>query len=71
MEQALSTLRWVVENADGVLLLLGAVHVLAVAIVNLTPTPADDKWLGKGYRVVEAMAGIFSAAAKLKPRNRQ
>lgn len=45
-----------------------AVHALAVAIVNLTPTPKDNarysrlsRLLVKGYRIVELVAGIVDS----------
>jgi hypothetical protein len=38
-----------------------ALHAGALAIVNLTPTPKDDEFVKKFYRVIEAFAGIFSA----------
>lgn len=48
-----------------------ALHGLALAIVNLTPTPKDDEALDsvsrvavKGYRVIEILAGIISPLAK-------
>lgn len=48
-----------------------ALHGLALAIVNLTPTPKDNEALGnaarvavKLYRVIEILAGIISPLAK-------
>ena len=48
-----------------------AVHGAAVAIVNLTPTPKDDKFLGKYsrmavklYRAIEIMAGVITPLVK-------
>lgn len=48
-----------------------AVHAVAVVIVNLTPTPVDNKYLDslsrllvKLYRVIEILAGIVSKRAK-------
>lgn len=48
-----------------------AVHGLALAIVNLTPTPKDDEALDnvarvgvKLYRAIEILAGIISPFAK-------
>lgn len=43
---------------------LGAVHLLALAVVNLTPTPKDDEIYGKFYKVVEKLAGIVGPLAK-------
>jgi hypothetical protein len=42
----------------------GALHLLALAIVNLTPTPKDDEIYGKFYKVIEMIAGIISKTAK-------
>ncbi len=48
-----------------------AVHGLAVVIVNMTPTPKDNKQLSdlarlvvRGYRVIELAAGLVSKKAK-------
>lgn len=48
-----------------------AVHGVAVVIVNMTPTPKDDKRLSdiarlvvRGYRVIELAAGLVSHKAK-------
>jgi hypothetical protein len=50
---------------------LAATHALAVAIVNLTPTPKDNEalgafhgWLVRAYRLVEIAAGILGPLAK-------
>jgi hypothetical protein len=50
---------------------LAAIHALAVAIVNLTPTPKDNQALGdvtrmavKLYRAIEILAGIWTPLAK-------
>jgi len=49
---------------------LASLHGLAVVIVNLTPTPADDIILGKIYKVVELIAGVVTKTAKASPANR-
>ena len=48
-----------------------AIHGVALAIVNLTPTPKDNEALSsvsrvavKLYRAIEIMAGIWSPLAK-------
>jgi len=48
-----------------------AVHGVAVVVVNLTPTPKDNKALDsysrlavKVYRAIEILAGIISPLAK-------
>lgn len=48
-----------------------ALHALAIAIVNLTPTPKDDEAMSsaqaalvKLYRAIEVIAGIIGPLAK-------
>lgn len=55
---------WITTNWDALLALLAAIHVLALAIVNLTPTPKDDEFVAKVYSFVEKIAGIFTPKAK-------
>lgn len=35
-----------------------AAHALALFIVALTPTPRDDQWVARVYKVVEWVAGV-------------
>ena len=44
--------------------ILMAAHALAVAIVNLTPTPTDDEWVATIYTYIEWAAGIITSKAK-------
>ena len=41
-----------------------AAHALALAIVNLTPTPKDNEMVAKWYRAVEILAGIIIPRVK-------
>lgn len=50
-----------------VLSVLVAAHALAVVIVNLTPTPADDAALKKVYTVIMWVAGLVSEEAQNGP----
>ena len=59
-------MNFITENWEEFLAVLAALHGLAIAIVNLTPTPKDDEILAKIYRVVEILAGIFTNRAKDK-----
>lgn len=52
-------------TVDNVFVVLAAVHALAVAIVNITPTPYDNEVVAKLYRYVEVAAGIVSFKAKM------
>lgn len=55
---------FVTTNSTGILAVLAAAHVLAVAIVNLTPTPKDDEIVAKVYGWVEFAAGLITPKAK-------
>ncbi len=41
-----------------------AVHTTALAIVNLTPTPKDNLFLTRAYRLLEIVAGLVTRTAK-------
>lgn len=53
-----------IAKAPEIIATLFAIHAAALAIVNLTPTPDDDKAVAKFYRVIEIFAGIISKLAK-------
>lgn len=57
-------MEFVTENWEGLLVAFAAAHALALAIVNLTPTPKDNEVLAKVYKVVEVFAGLFTPKAK-------
>ena len=57
-------LQYLLNNWAEVAGIAGARHLLALAIVNLTPTPKDDEIYGKFYKVIEMIAGIVSKTAK-------
>ena len=59
-----------IENIELVITFLFAIKIVAVAIVNLTPTPEDNKWLGRFYRLLEVVAGIITKTAKELPGER-
>jgi hypothetical protein len=52
------------ENWTEVAGILAALHLLALAVVNATPTPKDDEIYGKLYKVIEVIAGIVTRTAK-------
>jgi len=52
------------ENWAEIAGVLAALHVLALAIVNATPTPKDDELYAKMYKVIEVIAGIITRTAK-------
>ena len=55
---------FVLENWSNIVGIAGAAHLLALAIVNVTPTPKDDELYGKFYKVIEMIAGIVTKVAK-------
>jgi hypothetical protein len=55
---------FVTANWDGIMAAILAAHGLALAVVNLTPTPKDNEALSKVYRVVEWLGGIFTSKVK-------
>lgn len=57
-------LEYLLNNWAEVAGIAGALHILALAVVNMTPTPKDDEIYGKVYRVIEMIAGIVSKTAK-------
>ena len=59
-------MNFITENWEEILAVLAALHGLAIAIVNLTPTPKDEETFAKIYRVVEILAGICTKLAKDK-----
>jgi hypothetical protein len=60
----------ILANWETIMAILVGLHAVAVAIVNLTPTPTDDMILGKVYKVVEVIAGVVSKTAKEWPGER-
>jgi hypothetical protein len=52
------------DNSNQIGAGLLAAHALAIAIVNITPTPKDNAVLRKVYPIVEAFAGILTRRAK-------
>lgn len=60
----------ILDQISGWLALILAAQWLAQFIVNLTPTPKDDRFVGKFYRFVEVLAGVISRTAKELPGER-
>lgn len=51
-------------DTEAIVTVIVAIHALAVAIVNFTPTPKDNAVLSKVYKVIEFGAGIITSTAK-------
>lgn len=61
----------VLAHWETIVAVLAGLHAVALAIVNLTPTPADNIFLGKVYKVVEGIAGVVTKTAKEWPGERK
>lgn len=59
-----NTINLLVNHWADIIAVGAAVHGLALVIVNLTPTPADDRIYAKLYKVIEVFAGIVTKIAK-------
>ena len=55
---------FLLSNWGEIVSVAGAIHLLALAVVNLTETPRDDEIYGRFYKVVEKLAGIITKVAK-------
>ena len=49
-------MEWIITNWDSILFAITTIVTAASAITALTPTPADDAFVGKIYKVVEKVA---------------
>ena len=58
------------DRAEQILAVIGGVMAIASVIVNLTPTPKDDRVIGFVYKIIEALSGIVSETAKELPGER-
>jgi hypothetical protein len=52
------------EHFGKLLLILLSLHATALAICNLTPSPKDDEFVAKFYKLIECLAGIITPLAK-------
>lgn len=57
-------INYVSENWADIVGILAALHVLALAIVNVTPSKKDDELYNKLYKIIELFAGIITKTAK-------
>ena len=55
---------FLLSNWGEIVSVAGAIHLLALAVVNLTPTPKDDEIYANVYKVIEKLAGIVTKIAK-------
>lgn len=53
-----------IQHSKTAVEILLAAHGLALVIVNLTKTPADDAVVAKVYKVIEVFAGFITKLSK-------
>ena len=57
---------YLLENKDELIAIASSVVALASLIAAITPTPKDDSWVGKAYKIVDWLA-LNVGKAKDKP----
>ena len=55
---------FIFKNWSEIIGVAGAAHLVALAVVNLTPTPKDDEAYARFYKVIEKFAGLITKMAK-------
>ena len=55
---------WLINNWGEVVGIAAALHMLALTIVNLTPSKRDNLIYNKVYKVIEVIAGLVTKTAK-------
>ena len=56
----------IMGNLLGIIGFLGIICLVASVIAALTPTPSDDKWLGKAYKWTIDLCALNILKAKEK-----
>jgi len=59
-------INYIIENKEELIAVASSVVALASLVAALTPTPKDDSWIGKAYKIVVWMA-LNVGKAKDKP----
>lgn len=59
-------MQWIQDNWADILTILAALHVFALVVVNVTPTPKDDEWVSRIYRWIEIFGGLVTSLVKDK-----
>lgn len=47
---------WILEHKDALIGIITGAVAVASAIAALTPTPKDDTWVGRIYKLVDLLA---------------
>lgn len=55
---------FLINNWSEIVGIAGALHLLALAIVNVTPSKKDDEIYNRMYKVIEIFAGLVTKTAK-------
>ena len=59
-------INYIIENKEEIIAVASSVVALASLVAALTPTPKDDSWVGKAYKIVDWLA-LNVGKAKDKP----
>ena len=57
-------MNWLSENWGDLVTAFAALHVVALFVANLTPTPKDNALIGKIYSGVMLVAGLVTKEAQ-------
>lgn len=57
-------LDFITTHWSEIVAIASAAHLLALAIVNATPSKRDNEIYNKIYRVIEVLAGLITKTAK-------
>lgn len=60
-------MEWLISNLDSLFIILFAIHALAKSIVILTPTPTDDEWVARFYKLIERIALVVGHSKEKNP----
>lgn len=61
---------FITTNWPAIVAAILATQTVAQVVVNFTATPKDDEFVGKAYKALEAIAGIWTEKAKQPAPNR-
>lgn len=53
-------MNWIIENWPAIIGTIGAFMTAFQLLTELTPTPSDDKLIGKVYKLFELFAGKWN-----------
>lgn len=62
MELIMIAVAWIMTNYESLLAIAFAIEVVAIQIVNLTPTEVDNRFLAKARKVLVFIANIVPNA---------